>query len=157
MFYLCLSLAHLLTLCHIEATSRRRGGTRRDPPALQGYHHSPPPFSPLISSAFALWAIAELYILVPSLTPSLPPSLPVSERKLKISVIIDARTLKFCMKHPWTQLLRFKKNQFERPCVDHVLARRGQCFGHFWERGHQDRSPCITGLPVFSSTFQTFN
>ena len=76
LFYLCLSLAHLLTLCHIEATSRRRGGTRRDPPALQGYHHSPPPFSPLISSAFALWAIAELYILGPSLTPSLSPFLP---------------------------------------------------------------------------------
>ena len=68
MFYLCLSLAHLLTVCHIEATSRKKGGTRADPPALQGYHHSPPPLSPLISSAFALWANAELYILVPSLT-----------------------------------------------------------------------------------------
>ena len=67
LFHLCLSLAHLLTLCHIEATSRRKGSTRTDPPALQGYHHSPPPSSPLISSAFALWANAELYILGPSL------------------------------------------------------------------------------------------
>ena len=75
LFYLCLSLAHLLTLCHNEATSRRKGGTRTDTPALQGYHHSPPPFSPLISSAFALWAIAELYILGPSLTYSLSFSL----------------------------------------------------------------------------------
>ena len=33
--YLCLSLAHLLTLGHIEATSKRKGGTRTDPPALQ--------------------------------------------------------------------------------------------------------------------------
>ena len=29
--------------------------------------------------------------------------LPFSGRKLKISVNIDARTLKFCMNHPWTQ------------------------------------------------------
>ena len=75
LFYLCLSLAHLLTLCHIEATSRKKGGTRTDPPALQGYHHSPPPLSPLISSAFALWANAELYILGPSLPFSLSFSL----------------------------------------------------------------------------------
>ena len=68
MFYLCLSLPHLLTLCHIEATSRGKGSTRTDTPALQGCHHSPPTSSPLISSAFALWANAELYILVPSLT-----------------------------------------------------------------------------------------
>ena len=84
-----------------EATSRRKGGTRTDTPALQGYHHSPPPSSPLISSAFALWANAELYILGPSLTncvpPSLCPSLRPSGRKLEISVNIDARTLKFCM------------------------------------------------------------
>ena len=72
LFYLCLSLAHLLTLCHNEATSRRKGGTRTETPASQGYHHSPPPFSPLISSAFALWAIAELYILDPSLPFFLP-------------------------------------------------------------------------------------
>merc|ERR1712112_653635 len=115
LFQLCLSLAHLLTLCHIEATSREKGGTRTDPPALQGYHHSPPPSSPLISSAFALWANAELYILGPSLTvslcPSLPPSLCPSGRKLEISVNIDERTLKFCMSHPWTKSLRFRKNQ----------------------------------------------
>merc|ERR1711954_303707 len=71
LFHLCLSLAHLLTLCHIETTPRRKGSTRTDTPPLQGYHHSPPPSSPFISSAFALWAIAELYILGPSLTPSL--------------------------------------------------------------------------------------
>ena len=111
MFHLCLSLAHLLTLCHIEATSRRKGSTRTDTPALQGYHHSPPPSSPLISSAFALWANAELYILGPSLTPCVPPSLCPSGRKLEISVNIDARTLKFCMSHPWTKSLRFRKNQ----------------------------------------------
>ena len=46
LFYLCLSLAHLLTLCHNEATSRRKGGTRIDPPALQGYHRQPPPLQP---------------------------------------------------------------------------------------------------------------
>merc|ERR1712112_24254 len=115
LFQLCLSLAHLLTLYHIEATSRKKGGTRTDPPALQGYHHSPPPSSPLISSAFALWANAELYILVPSLTPFLSFSLsfflPFSGRKLEISVNIDARTLKFCMRYPWTKSLRFGENQ----------------------------------------------
>ena len=66
-------------------------------------------------SAFALWANAELYILGPSLTPSLSPflpfSLPHSGRKLKISANIDARTLKFCMRHPWTHSLRFGENQ----------------------------------------------
>ena len=111
LFYPCLSLAHLLTLCHNEATSRRKGGTRTETPALQGYHHSPPPFSPLISSAFALWAIAELYILGPSLTYSLSFSLPFSRGKLEISVNINARTLKLCMRHPWTQSLRFRENQ----------------------------------------------
>ena len=108
MFNLCLSLAHLLTLCHNEATSRGKG---TDTPALQGYHLYPPPFSPLISSAFALWANAELYILVPSLTYSLSYSLSHSGRKLEKSVNIDARTLKFCMSHPWTQSLRFRENQ----------------------------------------------
>merc|ERR1712114_78799 len=92
LFHLCLSLAHLLTLCHIEATSRRKGSTRTDTPALQGYHHSPPPSSPLISSAFALWANAELYILGPSLTFSLSFFLSASK-----SLNFDARTLKFCM------------------------------------------------------------
>merc|ERR1712112_758157 len=65
------TLSQLLTLCHIEATLRREGSTGTDTPALQGYHHSPPPSSPLISSAFALWASAELYILGPSLPFSL--------------------------------------------------------------------------------------
>ena len=111
MFHLCHSLAHLLTLCHIEATSRRKGSTRTDTPALQGYHHSPPPFSPLISSAFALWANAELYILGPSLTFFLSFFLPHSGRKLEKSLNFDARTLKFCMRHPWTQSLRFRENQ----------------------------------------------
>ena len=113
MFHLCLSLAHLLTLCHIEATSRRKGSTRTDTPALQGYHHSPPPSSPLISSAFALWANAELYILGPSLTFFLSFFLPHSGRKLEKSVNIDARTLKFYMSHPWTQSLRFRENQID--------------------------------------------
>merc|ERR1712121_449940 len=92
-------------------TSRKKGSTRTDTPALQGYHHSPPPFSPLISSAFALWAIAELYILGPSLTPSLSFFLTHSERKLEKFLNFDARTLKFCMRHPWTQSLRFGENQ----------------------------------------------
>ena len=34
-----------------------------------------------------------------------------SGRKLEKSVNIDARTLKFCMNHPWTQSLRFRENQ----------------------------------------------
>ena len=43
MFQLCLSLGHLLTLCHIEGTSRRKGGTWTDPPALQGIHRPATP------------------------------------------------------------------------------------------------------------------
>ena len=115
MFYLCLSLAHLLTLCHIEATSRRKGDKRTDTPALQGYHHSPPPLSPLISSAFALWANAELYKLVHSLTNLLcgPPC----GKKLEISINIVARTLKFGRNPPCTQPFRFrKKKQLGRVC-----------------------------------------
>merc|ERR1712112_759699 len=69
----------------------------------------------VFSSAFALWANAELYILGTSLTYSLsfflPFSLPFSGRKLEKYVNIDARTLKFCMSPPWTQSLRFRKNQ----------------------------------------------
>merc|ERR1712081_122645 len=45
------------------------------------------------------------------LTYSLPFSLRYSGRKLEKSVNIDARTLKFCMSHPWTQSLRFRENQ----------------------------------------------
>ena len=75
------------------------------------------------SSAFALWANAELYILVPSLTylltpflsfflsPFLSPFLHLSGRKLEKSVNIDGRTLKFCMSNPQTQSLRFRENQ----------------------------------------------
>ena len=55
--------------------------------------------------------------------------------KLKISVNIDARTLKFGMEHPWAHWLRFRKNQFEGPCGDHVLAIKGPYFGPFWENG----------------------
>ena len=125
-------------------------GIRTDPPPLQGYHHSPPPSSPLISSAFALWANAELYILGPSLPFFLPFSPPppiifssafALWANLELYILgpsltyflsfslsflspffspkeswkkhfnIDARTLKFCMGHPWTQSLRFRENQ----------------------------------------------
>merc|ERR1712081_106168 len=34
-----------------------------------------------------------------------------SGRKLEKSLNFDARTLKFCMNHPWTQSLRFRENQ----------------------------------------------
>ena len=50
---------------------------------------------------------AELYILVTSLTHSLTHSLTPSVRKLKISVNIDARTVKLGMKDLWTISGRF--------------------------------------------------
>ena len=72
-------------------------------------------FNFFISSAFALWANAELYILGPSLTPLLTHLLRYllrySGRKLEKSLNFDARTLKFCMRHPWTHSLRFGENQ----------------------------------------------
>ena len=34
-----------------------------------------------------------------------------SGRKLERSLNFDARTLKFCMRNPWTQSLRFRENQ----------------------------------------------
>ena len=51
--------------------------------------------------------------------------------KLKISVNIDARNLKFGMEHPWANWLGFMKNQFEGPCEDHYVAIKGPYFGHF--------------------------
>ena len=69
----------------------------------------------VFSSAFALWANAELYILGTSLTYFLsfflPFSLPFSGRKLEKYVNNDARTLKFCLNYPWTQSLRFREKQ----------------------------------------------
>ena len=56
----------------------------------------------LFSSAFALWANAELYTLVLSLTVWLSVSLHPSSRKLEKSLNFDARALKFCMRHLWT-------------------------------------------------------
>ena len=71
-------------------------------PEMHIYLALPLPFGQMRSSTS--WVLH-------SLCPSLCPSLPVSGRKLEISVNIDARTLKFCMSHPWTKSLRFRKNQ----------------------------------------------
>ena len=52
---------------------------------------------------------SALYLgpLIDKNTPRILPS----GRKLEISVNIDARTLKFCIRHPWTHSLRFGENQ----------------------------------------------
>ena len=126
LFHLCLSLAHLLTLCHIEATSRRKGSTRTDPPALQGYHHSPPPSSPLISSAFALWANAELYILGPSLpfflSFFLPPFLPFFLWQ-KVGNICQYGCLYVCQSASWlTSLLKLGQYRRSTSWVLHFLS-----------------------------------
>ena len=42
------------------------------------------------------------------------------------------------MEHPWPHWLRFRKNQLEGPCEDHILAIKEPCFGHFWKRELQD-------------------
>ena len=80
----------------------------------------------IFSSAFALWANAELYTLVLSLTVCLSGwlsvSLPPSGRKLEITVNIDARTMKFCMRHHWTQSLRFRENQIFCMSVSLLVA-----------------------------------
>ena len=65
--------------------------------------------SPVFSSAPGLWPSAKLYI---SLCHCVGDWVTRWVRKLKISVNIDARTLKFGMEHPWTHWLRFRKNQF---------------------------------------------
>ena len=36
------------------------------------------------------------------------------------------------------RLIRIQEKQFEGPCEDHVLAIKGQSFGHFYEKGPQD-------------------
>ena len=54
--------------------------------------------------------------------------------KLKISVNLDARTLKFGIEHPWAHWSKFRKNQFEGPCEDPVLAIKGPYFGHFLDK-----------------------
>ena len=41
------------------------------------------------------------------------------------------RNMKFGMEHPWAHWLWFRKNQFEGPCEDHVLAIKG-IHPEFW-------------------------
>ena len=72
--------------------------------------------SPVFSSAPSLWPSAELYI---SLRHCVGDWVTRWVRKLKISVNIDARTLKFGMKHPRAHWLRLRKNQSEGPCFGH--------------------------------------
>ena len=75
------------------------------------------------SSVPGLWPGAELYIsLHHTLTDWVGEWVSRWVRKLKISVNIDARTLKFGMEHPWAHWLRFRKIQFEEPCFVHKRA-----------------------------------
>ena len=86
----------------------------------------------IFSCAPGLWPSAQLYISLRHwLSDSVTEWLSDWVRKLKISVNIDARTLKFGMEHLWAHWLRFRENQFEGPCEDHVLAIKGPYFGHF--------------------------
>ena len=65
----------------------------------------------LIAYILSIWNLISLYETI-LLAPPFPFGLfTYSERKLEISVIIDARTHNFLMRHPWTQSLRFKENQ----------------------------------------------
>ena len=91
-----------------------------------------PSFDISQSSSRFCWSLTQHYITLCHLLSEWVTDW-VSEyvRKLKISVIIYARTLKFGMEHPWAHWLRFRKNQFEGPCGDHVLAIKGPYFGHF--------------------------
>ena len=36
------------------------------------------------------------------------------------------------MRHPWIQLLRFKKKQLKGPCFAHILALKCPCFGYYY-------------------------
>ena len=53
----------------------------------------------------------SFHLLTNCLSVWLSGCLTVSGRKLEISVNIDAGTLKFCMRHPLTQSLRFRESQ----------------------------------------------
>ena len=46
------------------------------------------------------------------------------------------------MEHTWAHWLRFRKNQFEGPCEDHVLAIKGHILAISGKRGLWD-TPCI--------------
>ena len=83
-------------------------GLQDKPPGPVGYHYSPPATHPIICSDFALYVMQSSTSWYLHL---LPFFLPFSGRKFKISVNIDARTLKFCMRHPQTHSLRFRENQ----------------------------------------------
>ena len=77
-------------------------------------------FERILSSAFALWTNADLYILLPALTYILPhflTDLLTHSLQQRVGRILnfDVRTLKFGMKHPWMQLLIFRKNQSGGP------------------------------------------
>ena len=45
------------------------------------------------------------------------------------------RIVEFGWEPPWAHWLWFRKNQFEGPCEDHVLAIKGPYFDHFLEKG----------------------
>ena len=90
------------------------------------------------------------------------PCVPPSGIKVEIFVNIDAGTLKFGMKPPCMQSLRFRKNQLGGPCEDYLLVIKGQSFGHLKDkRGLQDK-PCapegylnslLPTNPIISSAF----
>ena len=48
-----------------------------------------------------------------------------------LAVNVDARTMKFGMKHPWAQSLIFRKNNLGETCWDHVGAIKGPRFYQF--------------------------
>ena len=80
--------------------------TLQDNPTVPlGYHYSNPATSPMISNDFALWAKAELYILVPSLTNLLTFSLSLAESWKNLSILMYV-----CQSVGWlTSLLELDK------------------------------------------------
>ena len=139
-------------------------GQQDKPPIPEGYDYSPLPLSPIRNSDFALWENTELYILVFSLTNLLPVSLPL-EGSWKYLFNIDARTLKIGMKPPCMPSLRFRENQWDDPCEDHVRTMWGPCVGHKkakfrqfkeekWATGHMF---CSRRLALLCSTSKPYN
>ena len=97
----------------------------------------------IFSCAPGLWPEAQIYIslrhwVTQLLTDSVTDWLSDSVRKLKISVNIDARNLKFGKEHPWAHWVRFRNDQLEGPYEDHDLVIKGPYFGHFYASGLQD-------------------
>ena len=104
----------------------------------------------IFSSAPCLRPGADLNIsLSHSLSELLTEWVTYQARKLKISVNIDARNIKYDMKHSWGYWLILRKHQLEGLCEGHDWTITGPWFVYFLKRGPQDIPSSVNPYEIF--------